>query len=301
MIRTAGTLLALAMGLLPAAAPSPGTAASLRPPPAHRFMCIEYGKGPNRLLEIAADGHVVLEHKFPSVTVSFQVLASGNILYAYGGKPTGAREINRAQEVVWNYESKCPQALGCVRLSNGNTLLAEQGPCRAVEVDPSGAVVRVTPLTTTEKAYHQQVRGIRKLANGNILAAHEAEGAVREVDPEGRVVWEQTGITMAGDAERLENGNTLISCGTQKRVIEVSPDHRVVWEFGSQDAPELNLTWVSSIQPLKNGNIVVGNFLRGQEGRGAHAFEVTRDKQVVWKFADHRLVTSLTTIRVLED
>jgi len=75
----------------------------------------------------------------------------------------------------------------------------------------------------------------------------------------------------------------------------------VVWEFGPKDAPELNLTWISSIQLLKNGNIVIGNFLRGQEGRGAHAFEVTRDKQVVWKFADHGLVTSLTTIRVLED
>jgi hypothetical protein len=72
-----------------------------------------------------------------------------------------------------------------------------------------------------------------------------------------------------------------------------------VWEFGDRDAPELNLTWVSSIQPLKNGNIIVGNFLRGQEGRGAHVFEVTRDKKVVWKWDDHRLVQSLATVRVI--
>jgi outer membrane protein assembly factor BamB len=301
MIRISRPLLALSWALLLVAGPYPGTAANPGPLLAHRFMCIEYGKGPNRLLDIATDGRVVWEHRFPGVTVSFQILPSGNILYAHAGKPTGAREITRAQEVVWKYESTCPQALGCIRLPGGNTLLAEQGPCRAVEVNPSGTVVRTTPLTTTQKEYHLQVRGIRKLANGNILAAHEGEGAVREVDPEGRVVWEQTDLTNAGDALRLENGNTLISCGTQKRVIEVTPDHQVVWEFGPKDAPELNLTWVSSIQLLKNGNIVVGNFLRGQEGRGVHAFEVTRDKQVVWKFADHGLVTSLTTIRVLED
>jgi hypothetical protein len=45
----------------------------------------------------------------------------------------------------------------------------------------------------------------------------------------------------------------------------------------------------------------VGNFVRGQEGHGAHAFEVTRDKRVVWKFADHEMVKSMTMLRVLDD
>ena len=67
------------------------------------------------------------------------------------------------------------------------------------------------------------------------------------------------------------------------------------------DSTELNITWVSSIQPLKNGNLLVGNFLRNQEGNGAHAFEVTRDKKVVWKWDDHSLIKSLTTVRALEE
>jgi hypothetical protein len=43
--------------------------------------------------------------------------------------------------------------------------------------------------------------------------------------------------------------------------------------------------------------------LRGQEGRGVHAFEVTHDprKQVVWKCADHDLVKSITMVRVLDN
>jgi hypothetical protein len=266
----------------------------------HRLMFFEYGKGPNRLLELDASGKVVWEHKPPSLAVLFQVLPNGNVLYAYGGKPTGVREVTRKGEQVWNYVSQCPQVLGCERLRNGNTLVAEQGPCQAVEVSPKGEVVRVTPLKTSHEGYHLQVRNIHKLANGNILAAHEGEGAVREVDVDGKLVWEYTGVENAGDAQRLPNGNTLISCGTQKRVIEVTPDKKIAWQFTAADAPDLNITWVSSIQQLPNGHLLVGNFLRGQEGKGAHAFEVTRDKKVVWKWDDHSFIKSLTTVRALD-
>ena len=267
----------------------------------HRIMFAEYGKGPNRLIELDADGKVIWEYKFPSIAVIFQVLPDGHVLYGYGGKLTGVAEIDRDKKIVWDYVSKCPQVLGCERLKNGNTLVAEQGPCQAVEVDPKGKVVHVTKLTTTEKGYHLQVRNVHKLPSGNILAAHEGEGAIREVDADGKMVWEYTKVENAGEAIRLDNGNTLIACGTQKRVIEVDPKGKIVWEFGAKDAPELNLTWISSLQVLKNGHYVVGNFLRGQEGKGVHAFEVTRDKKVVWTFKDHELVKSLTTIRVLDD
>ncbi len=275
-------------------------AAAAEPGHGRPLMLFEYGKGSNRLLELDATGKVVWEHQPPSIAVIFQVLPNGNVLYAYGGKPTGVREVTRQGKEVWNYTSHSPQVLGCERLRNGNTLVAEQGPCQGVEVNPKGKIVRVTPLTTSHKSYHLQVRNVHQLPNGNILAAHEGEGAVREVDREGKVVWEYTGVENAGDALRLPNGNTLISCGTQKRVIEVTPAGRIAWEFGPADAPGLNLTWISSIQRLRNGNLLVGNFLRGQEGKGAHAFEVTRDKQVVWQWADHGLIKSLTTVRALD-
>jgi hypothetical protein len=277
-----------------------GGAVAAEPGHSRPLMFFEYGKGPNRLLELDAAGKVVWEHRPPSIAVIFQVLPNGNVLYAYGGKPTGVREVTRQGKEVWNYTSPSPQVLGCERLRDGNTLVAEQGPCQAVEVSPKGKIVRVTPLATSHASYHLQVRNVHQLPNGNILAAHEGEGAVREVDREGKVVWEYTGVENAGDALRLPNGNTLISCGTQKRVIEVTPAGRIAWEFGPADAPGLNLTWISSIQRLRNGNLLVGNFLRGQEGKGAHAFEVTRDKRVVWQWADHGLIKSLTTVRALD-
>ena len=119
--------------------------------------------------------------------------------------------------------------------------------------------------------------------------------------PKANWCGEYTKVENAGEAIRLKNSNTLIACATQKRLIEVTPKGEVAWEFTAKDAPELNLTWVSSLQVLKNGNYVVGNFLRGQEGKGVHAFEVTKDKKVVWTFADHKLAQSVTTVRVLDD
>lgn len=267
--------------------------------PRRRLLLAEYGNTANRLLEVAPDGTKAWEYAPPSICVIFQPLPRGRVLLAYGGKPTGVQEIDRDKRVIWNHVSPCPQVLGCERLPNGNTLIAEQGPCQAVEVDPKGNVVHTTPLSTSEKPYHLQVRNVHRLPNGNILAAHEGEGAVREVDPKGNVVWEKTGVENAGDAQRLRNGNTIISCGTQRRVLEVDRAGRTVWEFGANDAPELGIVWVSSIQVLRSGNILVGNFVRGHEGRGVHAFEVTRSKKVVWTYADHALVKSLTTVRAL--
>ncbi len=234
----------------------------------HRLAFFEYGNCPNRFVELAADGTMIREFRPLSIAVIFQTLPNGNLVYAYGGKPTGVVEIDAHNKTAWNYVSHCPQVLGCERLANGNTLVAEQGPCQVVEVDHGGKVVHVTKLFTNQAAYHLQVRNIHRLENGDILAAHEGDGAIREYSPSGQIVWQYTGVENTGDARRLPNGNTLIGGGTQKRLIEVSPDGKIVWEFTAADAPQLNLVWVSSIQILKNGNYLVGNFLRNHEGHG---------------------------------
>ncbi|MDB6123596.1 MAG: hypothetical protein JWQ71_2589 [Pedosphaera sp.] len=263
----------------------------------HRILLCDY---PQRIIEISADGKLTWEHQTPSVTVMCDVLTNGDILYAYGGTPTGAQRITRDHKVAWNYVSSSPQVMAISALTNGYVLLGEQGPCRAVEVNSKGEVVHTVNLITSEQQFHRQLRHLHQLANGHILACHEMEGAVREYTPDGKVVWDYTGVPSVFEALRLKNGNTLIACGTQKRVIEVNREKKIVWEFGAADAPELNLSWITSLQPLKNGNLVVGNFLRGQEGKGVHAFEVTRDKKVVWTFADHHLAKTVTEVRVLD-
>lgn len=265
----------------------------------HHIEFMQYSPG-NRLVELSADGQVIWQHPIPSLAVMFTRLKNGNVMYAYGGNPTGVQEVDRDHKVVWNYQAKCEQVLGFELQPNGNVLVGEEGPCQAVEVNRKGDVVHTTPLTTNEKPAHRQLRSLHKLKNGNILACHEGDGTVREVTPEGVVVWEYSPVDSVFDAIRLPNGNTLIAGGKTTKIIEVTPDKRVVWEFGSADAPELGLKWIVGLQRLRNGNIVAANFLQGHEGTGVHAFEVTRSKHVVWTFAD-KMSSLVTMVKYLDE
>ena len=268
------------------------------PKKSHHFYFMQYSPG-NKIVELSAEGKVLWEHPTPGLAVMFEVLKNGDLIYAYGGTPTGVQEVDRNHKVVWNYNAQCEQVLGFCTLPNGNVLVGEQGPCQAVEVNRSGEIVHTTPLTTFEKPAHRQLRSLHKLSNGNILSCHEADSTVREVDPTGKVLWEYPGCPNVFEAVRLKNGNTLI--GTGDRIIEVTNDKKIVWEFSSKDAPELEMSWMVGIQRLKNGNLVVANFSRGHEGKGAHAFEVTRDKHVVWTFEDHQLAQLVTMVHYLDE
>jgi hypothetical protein len=142
----------------------------------HRLLLTEYGKGPNRFIELDADGKLVWEFKPPSTTVIFHVLPNGNILFGYGGQPTGVREITSRGETVFDYVSKSHQVFGSERLANGNTLVAEQGPCQAVEVNPKGEIVHVTPLQTNIEGTHLQVRNVRTPSDPGPSAGTEPRG-----------------------------------------------------------------------------------------------------------------------------
>jgi hypothetical protein len=261
-------------------------------------MAIEY---PGRVVEISADGQKLWEHQTPSLTVMFNVLANGHVFYPHGGDKRGAQEVDRDHNVVWNYDSPAGELLGGERLANGNSLLGEGGPPKALELDMAKAVVRSIDVTTTETVAHGQIRHIHRLANGNVLVALESEGAARELDATGKTVWEYKGVARIHEAIRLPNGNTLIGGGDTKRVVEVTSAGQVAWEFNANDAPDLGLAFVASVQVLKNGDLLVANWLGAGGGTGVHAFQVTRDKKVVWKLDDHQLLKSATTVTALDD
>ncbi len=269
----------------------------------HRLMLVEYNHGNSIIMEVSPEGKQEWQYPVGGLCVMFQPLAGGHIVFAHHDPsgPTGAREIDGDRKTVWDYVAACPESLSCERQPSGDTLVGEEGPCRVVDVDSKGAVVSTLNLTTHEAAPHRQLRCFHKLENGHILSCHEGDATVRETDADGKVVWEYSGAKDVFEALRLSSGNTLIACGTDKRLVEVSPDKKIVWELKSDEVPELNFAWITSLQVLKNGNYLIGNFLRGQEGKGAHAFEVTRDKKIVWTFADHKMVSSLTMVRVIDD
>ena len=265
------------------------------------------GADRGRVAIVDADGKVEWEIANASEVHDLALLPNGNLLFSMKGPKVV--EMTPAKEIVWEYAPKprdksVPRVEihAFQRLENGRTMVAETGNRRIVEVDKAGKVVAEVPLTVDHPDPHRDTRMVRKLGNGHYLVCHEGDGTVREYDPAGKVAWsykldlagrprsdghgtEGHGVEVFG-AIRKPDGNTLIACGNGNRVIEVTPKGEIVWSLGHDELPGVRLAWVTTLQLLPNGNLIVGNTHAGPEN--PQLFEVTRDKKVAWTFKDFK-------------
>lgn len=262
-----------------------------------RFLCCDYNG--NHVSIVSADGSVEwqVDAKNPQ---DCWLLPNGNILFAYHD---GAKEMTKDKQVVWEY--KAPEKTECHAaqpLPNGNVLVVEVGTSRIVEVDREGKIAKEIKLTTApEVKMHNQFRGTRKLANGHYLVCFKGEGKVVELDGDGKVLRE---VKVPGDPHEvvpLPNKNWLITCGDGHKVVEVDPADKVVWELNENDLPNNPLRLMAGCQRLPNGNTLFCVYLgHGHIGEQPMVLEVTRDKKVVWEFADHAHFKTINQIQSLE-
>jgi len=290
--------------------------AALSAQPAYRVLAQDNG----HVAIVNARGQVQWEVECKHNSHDIALLENGNLLLHTG--PTTIVEMTPEKKIVWQYEAK-PRAgySGRIeihafqRLPDGSTMVAESGNRRIVEVNTDGKLVKEIALQVEHPDPHRDTRMVRKLASGNYLVCHEGDGVVREYDESGKVVWSYT-LDLAGrpaapghgpeghgtavfGALRLENGNTLIACGNGNRVIEVTPDGKPVWSLEQDDLPGIQLAWVTTLQVLPSGNIIVGNCHAGQAN--PQLIEVTKGKKVVWTFQDFKTFgNSLAVAQVLD-
>jgi hypothetical protein len=209
------------------------------------------------------------------------MLSNGNILTTHY---QGVREVTRDRQIVWEFKTEKPNEVpSCQPLPDGNVLIGIVGECRLIEVNRRGEIVHEVRLATTEKTPHAQFRMCRKTPEGTYLVPFTAEGAVREYDAEGRVLREFPRQPSPVAALRLPNGNTLISAGGA--VTEFDGANNIVWRVDADWLPDLQIGILAGLQRLPNGNTIVCNWnTRDTEDRvGAHVFEVTPDKRIVWE------------------
>ncbi len=270
----------------------------------HRILLADYSK--HRIAIIGADGKTEWEHKINDLH-DLHLLPDGNVLCQLSW--TRLVELDpRTDHIVWEYDSanangnrgKPVEVHAFQRLEGGVTMIAESGPARVIEVDRAGKLLREMKLQVAKPHPHRDTRLVRKLETGNYLVCHEGEGAVREYNPSGKVVWDYPvplfdqkprpghGPEAFGNAcfaaVRLPSGNTLITTGNGHSVLEVTPAQEVVWSLKQDDLPGIKLAWVTTLQVLTNGNIVLGNCHAGRDN--PQVIEITRDKRVVWTFHD---------------
>jgi hypothetical protein len=233
------------------------------------------------------------------------VLPGGNLLIAWDNE---VKEFTPDKKVVFQYaKSADNNEIGCVeRLAGGNTLITELGrKPRLLEVDAAGKVVVEVPLEPETDNAHMQTRMARKLPGGNYLVPHLLAFKVKEYTPAGKVTKEfATDLAELGGrgaenwpftAIRLENGNTLVDLTHGNKTVEFDADGKVVWQISNDDLAEKPFADPCGCQRLPNGNTVIASYAASQ---GIKAFEVTRDKKLVWKYdGPHRVhgIQVLTT------
>lgn len=262
----------------------------------HRLIAQDKG----HVAILSAKGKVEWLWENGTVAHDMHLLPDGNLLV-----PASANsivEITPKKKVVWEWTSNpaAPydgkvEVHGFQRLENGLTMIAETGNKRIIEVDRNGKIAHEVKLHVDKPHFHRDTRLVRKTPAGTYLVPHEGDGVVREYDSESNVIWDYR-MELVGpptpthrghgihvySAYRLPNGNTLIGGGNNNRVLEVNPKREIVWSIGREELPGIKLYWVTQLQVLPNGNIVVNNTHTGPEY--PQIFEVTRDKEVVWAF-----------------
>lgn len=283
---------------------APWFAAACSKPPAqvapvsHRLLAQDRGQ----VAIVGRSGAVEWAWENGTVAHDLHLLPNGNLLV-----PTAADtivELSPEKEVVWRWQSTPKddsvdrvEIHAFQRLDNGLTMVSESGNRRLIEVDREGRVHHEIGLQVEKPHWHKDTRLVRLTPDGTYLVAQENDGIVREYNRGGSIVWEYR-MELAGPATpthrghgtdvysayRLPGGNTLIGGGNNNRVLEVSPSGEIVWSLSSGEIPGIRLFWVTQLQALPNGNVVVTN--THAEGETPQIFEVTREKQIVWSFLD---------------
>lgn len=244
--------------------------------------------GGGRAALVAPDGHIAWEKK--GCGNIHRVWFHGGFVY-WSNADLYRTEITTGETTLVYRPCEKEGLYGFEVLDNGNIVVAENGTEYISELKAGSfePIVRFKANSKTadgkETSAHHHFRMIRKTAAGTYLVCCSGANIVREYDRNGKLVWEQPTPALAFDCLRRTNGNTLVS--HLGAITEYTPGHRIVWQFTLEDAPaELKLNNLCGIQELKNGNLIVGTYANGKpDGSQATAFEVTRDKKIVWSFA----------------
>ena len=265
----------------------------------HTFLCADYTQG--IVCIISDSGKLVWQYPANHCN-DVWALPGGNILFNTGN---GVKEVTPQKQVVFSYESKS-EIYACQRLPNGNTFIGECNSGRLLEVNPSGKIVKeLKLLPDSVDGGHSYMRNARKLKNGNYLVAHYGLDKVCEYDSIGNIVME---VPIKGGPHsviRLPNGNTIIACSDHNgdpRVVEINKKGEIVWQLSKNEIPGVELKFMTGMQCLPNGNLMLTNWLgHNQFNKAPHAFEITRNKKLVWVYNDTSVLKTMSSIQLIEN
>jgi len=282
------TFLAIAVGFSPTARAADIT---------HKFLAVD-NKLNNLVYIDQTDTKNNWTTAIPRGSRDLQIIEGNKVLVSHGN---GAGEYDLVTgKKHWAIESF--QSINSARrLPDGNTLLGGRGPggIHIYTVDRKGKKLDELVLKGL-----RDFRLMRRLKNGNILLTVAKPNRVIEIDPRGKIVWQAKIPGKGYKAVRLPCGNTLVSTAGAAVIVELDADGKTVSSVGGKkNHPKILLDCFSGFHTLKNGNVVVANWLgHGNMGKGGqHLIEFDRKNKVVWTWGDYKAAKVITNMLLLDD
>jgi hypothetical protein len=262
------------------------------------------------LYKVDRQGKIIWQHKPEGKVWDFVLTKDTKLIYPIITGPREIRCLNMKKEILWSWPyAKEYREIINITQDKSQLIISGQKPSEAIIMTTEGELKHKTDIPTKFHSHHGELGNVYPLENGHFLVQLWGEGCVLELDHKGKETWRyqvpkygagKHPVGCVQDVIRLSNGNTLIACGTQARIIEVTPEKNIVWQLTKDDYPELNLTNACALQVLKDGSIFVTNFLRGNTGKGAHAFILSKNRKLTWSLQDHKNIRAASLIRAIE-
>ena len=263
-----------------------------------------------KLSRVDQRGKIIWEHTPEGKVWDFVLTDDNKLIYPIITDKQEVRCIDFQMNVKWSwpYANDFKEIINITK-HQSQLIVSGQQPPQAIVMNLDGTIQKRLPIPAKYEHHHGQLGNVYRVGDNHYLAQLWGEGTALEVDENGKEVWRYQ-VQKSGDGRypagtiqdvlRLDNGNTLLACGTQARLLEVDHSGKIVWEFTGSDHPELNFTNACNLQKLRDGSILITNFLRGNSGRGAHALILSQDKKITWTFTDHTNFTAASQVWAIE-
>ena len=263
-----------------------------------KLMVSAYGGG----ALIIENGKVIEKIKTKGGCQDAWALPDGSRLIVGAGLLT---KYDAEGEVIFTFRPEGKTEMhNCMPLPGGNTMVAENGTPSIIELDPKGKVVKRVNIQGIESDnVHMRIRGARKRANGEYVVMACADNKLLCLNSDGSLkssinlkqLPKPLGAGKSHGVAILPSGNILAGTGSGKSIVEFDGSGEVVWSLSQKDVPELGIKCITGMHVLENGNIAVSAY-----NSTYTLFEITRDKEVVWKILGSRELHA-THVQVLTD
>lgn len=226
-----------------------------------------------------------------------ELTTEGNILYAY---TTGARLINRQQEILWDFKADEKEELyTATQLTDGKYLLALCGnPSRIIELSADGKPIYELTFDTSIADVHSQFRQIVKTPENTYLIPLMGRGEVIEMSRQGEVLKRIPCGGTPFSVQILTNGNWLVSCGDGHKLEELNPrtgqSDRTVQSGQLEGDP---LLFVAEAIRYPNGNTLISNWNGHTNDKTQPLLlEIDSLNETVWELPHNPEIVNISTV-----